>query len=136
MVTNGQKTSKALNIFLWIAQLLLAITLAWASAMKLFQPADKLAEMWPWTADNVVLVKLTGMLDLLGAAGLVLPGLLRIQPKLTTYAALGVIALMIAASIFHISRGEGSQIGVNIFVAVIAVFIVWGRARKASLTTK
>jgi hypothetical protein len=38
---------------------------------------------------------------------------------------------MIAASVFHISRGEAPQIGFNIFVGVVAGFIVWARSRKA-----
>ena len=125
-----------MNIILWVAQVILAASLIWASSMKLFQPADKLAEMWPWTADNANLVKLTGVLDLLAGIGLVLPALLRIQPKLTIYAAYGTIALMLAASIFHITRGEGSQIGVNVFFAAFAVFIAWGRLKKAPIGSK
>ena len=133
---NKQKKSKTMNIILWISQVILAVSLIWASSMKLFQPADKLAVMWPWTADNTALVKLTGVLDLLAGIGLVLPALLRIQPKLTTYAAYGTLVLMIAASVFHITRGEVSQIGVNIFFAVFAVFIAWGRQKKSPITTK
>ena len=132
-MTSEQKTPKAMNVILWIAQVILSACFIWSSAMKLFQPADKLAEMWAWTTDNAVLVKLTGILDLLAGIGLVLPALLRIQPKLTIYAAYGAVALMIAASIFHIARGEASQIGVNIFFAVFAVFIAWGRQKKSPI---
>ncbi|PIQ14343.1 MAG: hypothetical protein COW67_14355, partial [Flavobacteriales bacterium CG18_big_fil_WC_8_21_14_2_50_32_9] len=49
--------------------------------------------------------------------------LLCIRPKMTIYASYGTIALMIGASIFHISRGETAQISFNIFVALTAVFI-------------
>jgi len=131
-----QKKSKAMNTILWIAQVILAGSFIWASSMKLFQPASKLAEMWPWTADNRSLVKLTGVLDLLAGIGLVVPALLRIQPKLTIYATYGTIVLMIAASVFHIAREEASLIGANIFFAVLAVFIGWGRQRKAPITPK
>jgi hypothetical protein len=131
-----KKSSKAMNIALWVAQGLLAASLVWASTMKLFQPADQLAEMWPWTAEHADLVKLTGVLDLLAAMGLILPALLRIQPKLTIYAAFGTIALMVVASIFHIARGESSQIGVNIFFAVLAAFVAWGRLKKVPIATK
>ena len=51
-MTSEQKKSKTMNIILWIAQAVLAISLIWASTLKLFLPADKLAEMWPWTANN------------------------------------------------------------------------------------
>ncbi len=125
-----------MHIVLWAAQVILAVSFIWSGSVKLFQPADQLAEMWPWTAENGHLVKLTGVLDFLAAIGLVLPALLRIQPKLTIYAAYGTIALMMAAGIFHIARGEVSQIGVNIFFAVFAVFIVWGRLKKVPITAK
>lgn len=119
-----------MNIGLWIAQALLAAGFIWAASMKLFQPAEKLAAMWPWTAEHPGLVKFTGVIDLLAGVGLIFPALLRIAPKLTVLAAYGTIALMIAASIFHISRGEGSKIGINILFATLAIFVVWGRSRK------
>jgi hypothetical protein len=135
-MTNEQKKSKTLNILLWTAQIILATGFAWAAFMKLFQPAEKLAAMWPWTAANPGLVKLTGVLDLLAGIGLILPALLHIQPKLTVFAAYGTILLMIAASIFHIARGEASQIGINVFFAAVAAFIVWGRGRKMPFASK
>jgi uncharacterized membrane protein YphA (DoxX/SURF4 family) len=128
-----QKSSTVINVILWIAQLLLSATLIWSGVMKLFA-ADQLP--WPWVAENPVLVKLTAIPDVLAGIGLVLPALFRIQPKLTIYAAYGTIALMISACIFHIARGEASQIGFNIFVALAAVFIAWGRQKKAPLTQK
>lgn len=129
----AQKPSPTLNILLWIAQFTLAVGFIWASAMKLFQAAETLAEMWPWAAAHPGLVKFTGILDLLAGIGLVLPSLLRIYPQLTIYAAYATIALMVAASIFHISRGEASQIGINIFFAALALFIAWGRQAKVPI---
>lgn len=67
------------------------------------------------------------ILNGLAAIGLVLPAALNILPKLTLYAAYGLVGLMIAACGFHIVRGEVAQIGFNIFVAIVAGFIVWGR---------
>jgi hypothetical protein len=129
-MTNEQKTSGTINVILWIAQVVLAGTFLWSAAMKLLQSTDSLAETWAWAAGNTALVKITGILDLLAAIGLVLPALLRIRPQLTLYAAYGILALMVAASIFHIARGEASQIGINIFFALLAGFIAWGRQQK------
>jgi len=42
-------------------------------------------------------------------------------------AACGIIALMIAAMIFYLSRGEASLIGFNAFMLIAAVFIAWGK---------
>ena len=68
--------------------------------------------------------------------GLILPALLRTKPGLTPIAALGIIALMLCASVFHISRGEGSAIGVNVVFAIIAAFIAWGRFKKVPILSK
>lgn len=123
-MSNGRKI---LHVSLWIVQLILALGFIWASAMKLFLPADQLAAMWPWTADNRGLVIVTGLTDLLAGVGFVLPALLRNRKEITVYAAWGTIVLMIAACVFHIKRGEASLIGVNIFFAVMAAMIAWGR---------
>lgn len=131
-MTTEQKKSTPLNITLWIAQIVLAISLLWAASMKLIRPADQLTAMWPWTAGHPNLVKLTGVLDLLASIGLVLPMLIRIRPRVTIYAAYGLLALMIAASIFHIARGETAQIGVNIIFALSALFIAWGRQNRVT----
>lgn len=132
-MSNPQKTSKALNISLWIAQGVLAATLLFGGAMKLFQPIEKVSAMWPWTGQiPIELVRFTGIIDFIGAIGLILPALLRIKPILTSIAASGVIVLMICASIFHISRGEASQIMPNIIFAIIATFIALGRKKNTN----
>lgn len=118
---------QTINIILWIVQVFLSVTLIWAGAMKFFQPGEL---PWPWVKENPGLVTLSAIFDVLAGLGLVLPGLLRVQPKLTIYAAYGTIALMIAASIFHMTRGESHQIGFNILILVLATFVVWGRQKK------
>ena len=127
-MTEKQKPLKILNIALWIAQVVLALTFIWAAYMKLFAPVEKVAAMWPWAGQvPVTLLKFTGIVDLAGSIGLVLPALLKIKPILTPIAAVGIILLMVCASVFHISRGEASVIGANIVFAAIAAFIAWGR---------
>ncbi len=136
-MSNPQPSSKIISIALWAAQFILAATLVWASYMKLVQPVDQLATMWPWAGEvPVAFVKFTGIIDLLGAIGLILPALTRIKPVLTPIAAVAVIVLMLCASIFHISRGEASVTGVNVVFALIAAFIAWGRFKKAPIVSK
>jgi hypothetical protein len=136
-MAHQQTSSKILHIILWIAQVFLAGILIWASSMKLFRPVSQLALMWPWVGQvSSVFVKFTGLVDLLGALGLLLPALLRVKPNLTPMAALSLIVLMICASAFHIARGEAAAIGFNIVFALIAGFIAWGRFKKAPITAK
>jgi uncharacterized membrane protein len=127
-MTRSKSKSKVLHVSLWIVQILLSLTLIWSSAMKLFQSPKELSAMWPWAGEvSVGLVKITGIVDLLGALGLILPMLLRIKPIVTVAAALGIILLMVCAAVFHISRGEGSQIMPNVIFASLAAFVAWGR---------
>ena len=126
-MTAEQKTSKTFNIILWIAQGLLALTFVWAGFMKIFKPEDL---PFAWVKGNANLVLFTGVIDLLAGVGIVFPTLLNVKTKLAIFAAYGIIVLMIAASIFHISRGEAKDIGFNIFMALLAVFVAWGRQKK------
>jgi len=136
-MTAQEQPSKAMNVSLWIAQILIAALLVWGASVKLLLPIEKMAAMFPWTGQvPVFLVKFTGMIDVLGAIGLILPSLLRIQPKLTPLSAIGFIILMICASVFHISRGEASAIGLNIVFIFIAAFVAWGRFKKAPIAAK
>lgn len=119
-----QRSSKVMNLMIWVAQGLLAVTFIWAGSMKIFNPEGL---SFPWVKDNPALVLLTGIVDLLGGITIVLPAALSIRPKLTIFAAYGIIALMTIAVIFHISRGEAKNIGFNIFILFLSVFVAWGR---------
>lgn len=126
-----RKSSKGLHIALWIMQVLLSVTLVWAAYMKLFQSPEKLSAMWPWTGDvPPMVVKLTGIADLVAGLGLVLPALLNIRPALVFVAAADVVLLMVCAMAFHLSRGESPVF--NIVFAAFAGFVAWGRQEGAA----
>jgi len=132
-----QKKSKALNIGLWVAQGLLAAMLLMAGFMKATQPIDQLVTSMPWAADmSPMLLRAIGVFDILGALGLILPSAFRIKPKLTVYAAIGIILLMLAASKTHYDYGEHAKIGATIFNILIAAFIAWGRFKKEPIQPK
>jgi VIT1/CCC1 family predicted Fe2+/Mn2+ transporter len=115
---------KLLLMSLWIVQVLLSISLLWAAYMKLVKPIETLKLMWPWTGQvDAALVKITGIVDLLGGLGLILPVVFRYKPILVPTAALG----MLFAAIFHTLRGEFSEITVNIVFAILAALIAWAR---------
>ena len=78
-----------MNIFLWIIAGILAVAFLGAGLMKLTQPKEKLAASgMGWTEDySAGQVKTIGTLEVLGAIGLILPGLLGIRPSLTPLAA-------------------------------------------------
>ena len=125
--------NKIINILLWLAQVTVAVMLFFGFYAKVLQPVEEAAKMLPWVTEQPNLATFTGIVDLLGALGLILPALLRIQPKLTIYAAYGGILLMVAAIIFHVSRGETEAIGFNFFLMALLGFIIWGRTKKVSI---
>ena len=116
-----------MNIAIWSAQILLALLMGSGAIMK-FMPIQKIAPKMPWMGEvSSSNVRLLGVLDLLAVLGLILPMVLNIHPQLTFWTAIGIIALMVCAIVFHILRGEKSSIGFNIAVIAIALFIAWGR---------
>ncbi|MBL7784306.1 MAG: DoxX family protein [Chitinophagales bacterium] len=131
------QNSKVLNISLWVAQVLLSAMFLMAGVMKSTQPIEQLATSLPWvTQVPTGLVRFIGISELLGAIGLILPSILRIKPKLTVYAAIGIFTIMLFALIFHSSKGEFSVIGMNIILGLIAIFIAWGRSKKVPIQPK
>lgn len=133
----NQKNNKAINIALWTAQGLLAVMFIMAGIMKTTQPIGVLAESLPWvTSTPLGLVRFIGISELLGGLGLLIPSIFRFKPYLTVWAALGLALVMVLAAGFHASRGEFSSIGMNIVLIGIALFIAWGRNKKAPILAK
>lgn len=130
-------SNKGLNIALWITQGLLAAMYLMAGSTKLFQPIEEITKMLPWVADTSAgLVRFIGLSELLGGIGLLLPSILRIQPKLTVFAAIGLTIVQVLALGFHLSRGEASMIGMNGLLIAMAAFVAWGRSKKVLITPK
>ena len=117
-----------MNTALWFAQILLALMFLMAGIIKATQPKEKLAEKTPYVEDlSDDTVRLIGVLEILGALGLVLPAVTEILPWLTPLAAVGLALTMIGAARTHIRRGENSNVVVNVVILAIAIFTVYGR---------
>jgi putative oxidoreductase len=129
--------NKALNISLWVAQVLLALMFLMAGIMKSTQPIEELSKSMAWVNDfSIGMVRFIGASELLGGIGLLLPSLLRIRPFLTPLAALGLFMVMVFAFIYHVSKGEYELLPVNSILGTIALFIVWGRYKKVPIQPK
>ena len=117
-----------MNILLWIVQILLALAFLMAGGMKVTQPVEKLRKAMSWTNHaSVRSVRLVGILEILGALGLILPAVTGILPWLTPVAAIGLVLTMIGAAIVHIRLKEFAQLGVPLILFLLALFIVYGR---------
>lgn len=132
-----QKSNKAINIVLWIAQGLLAVMFIMAGMMKTTQPVEVLAESLPWVASSPIgLIRFIGISELLGGLGLMIPSIFRFKPVLTVWASLGLALIMVLAAGFHAIRSEFTGIGMNVVLLGIALFIAWGRSKKAPIQAK
>ena len=117
-----------MNIALWIIQAFLAIAFLAAGFVKSTQPVDRLASTMPWVRDvQLVWPRFIGVCEVLGAFGLILPGVTHIQPWLTVVAAGGLAMVMIDAANFHRARREYATIAVNAVLFVLAVVVIYGR---------
>lgn len=129
-----QRPSKLMNISLWVIQILLAAMYLMAGSSKLLTPIEELAKQLPWvTGSPEGLVRFIGLSELLGGLGLVLPAALKIKPRLTIFAGIGLALVQLLAIAFHISRGETSFLGMNFVLLALAVFVAWGRSKKAPI---
>jgi len=127
---------RTLNIILWVAQVILASMFIMAGYMKTTIPIEQLSVSLPWAKDVPAwLVRFIGASELLGALGLIFPSLLRIKPILTPFAALGIIAIMAMAAIFHICRTEFSGVVFTLILSLVAAFIAWGRFKKSPINS-
>ncbi len=117
-------TSKAANVWLWIAQGLLAALFVFAGLVKLTMPAAALAQVSPLP---VGFLRFIAVAELTGAAGLVLPGLLRIRRDLTPLAALGLLAIMAGAVTVTIATQGVAPAVLPLVVGLVLVTVIRGR---------
>jgi uncharacterized membrane protein YphA (DoxX/SURF4 family) len=124
----------ALNITLWVVQVLLALLFLWAGGMKLVMPLEKL--QGPVHLPGLF-VRFIGVVEVLGGLGLLLPGLLRIRPALTAWAAAGLVIVMIGAVGITLAGGAGAGMAVIPAVTgLLAAFVAYGRWRLAPLASR
>lgn len=116
-----------MNIIIWIIQGFLSITFLIVGLMKMTLPKDKLKEkIGGWVDDfKESQLKLIGLVEILGALGLILPMIFNILPILTPIAACGLVFAMIGGAYTHLKRKE--SIITNVVLLLLAVFVIIGR---------
>ncbi|MEU9972244.1 MULTISPECIES: DoxX family protein [unclassified Streptomyces] len=124
-----------MNLALWIAAALLAAVALTGGISKTFVPREKLAAAHGggWTADaGTGFVKTLGVLELLAAAGLLLPAAVGVAPVLVPVTAGAWVLLMVGAMITHGRRGETAFVALNLVYLVLALVVAVGRFGPAS----
>jgi hypothetical protein len=122
-----------MNRGLCAAQILLAAAFGFFGLLKATQPVAALAPIMHWvTPRNILFVHTLGVLEMLGAVGVILPWLTQIMPRLTVAAALCFVVVQVLAIAFHASRGEtATTIPLNLVLLGLAAFVFRGRGKPA-----
>jgi uncharacterized membrane protein YphA (DoxX/SURF4 family) len=118
-----------MNILLWIIQILLALMFLFAGGTKLWLPAEVLQSMGPPT--QIVFpgwfMKFIGLCEVLGAFGLILPGIFRRQQHLTPLAAIGLTIILIGAVVVT-AMGPGVTFTISpLVIGLLCAFVAYGR---------
>jgi hypothetical protein len=121
------------NYVLWIVQGLLALIFLFTGGTKLILPIEVLTEQTPLLG---LFVRVLGVAEVLGAIGLILPGLLRIWPVLTPLAASGLVIIVTGATVLTlvgvVPVGAAMAL-IPLVVGLLSAFVAYGRWRLAPL---
>jgi len=111
----------------WILQSLLALVFLAHGLMMVFPPPEIAAQM------NAALPRwfqlFIGITEVVAAVGLTLPGITRIHPWLISAAAVGLMIVMISATVFHLQRGETSSAIVTLVLLAMSTYVAYARWR-------
>jgi len=113
---------------LWIVQGLLALIFLFAGGMKLILPVEEMTKQMPLPLPGLFL-RFIGVAEVLGAVGLILPGLLRIKPGLTPLAAAGLVIIMVGATVLTAVAGPVAMALIPFVVGLLAALVAYGRWR-------
>jgi hypothetical protein len=116
--------SKKIGALLWTLQGLLAALFLFAGAMKLIMPLEALVAQSSLPGWFLLFI---GVAEVLGGLGLILPGLVRVQTRLTPLAAAGLVIIMFGATALTVADGHVAPAAMPLVIGILAAFIAYGR---------
>ncbi len=116
-----------MNIMLWVVQVLLAVAF-FAHGLLFLTPPPEIAVQINESLPRWFQLFL-GVAEVAAAVGLTLPGLTRILPWLVTWAAGGVVFVMVSATVFHLVRSEFSSAAITLLLLAMATWVAYMRHR-------
>ncbi|MDX6303051.1 MAG: hypothetical protein QOI77_20 [Blastocatellia bacterium] len=122
-----------MNVVLWIIQVLLALLFLLAGVTKLVLPIEEMTKQMVMPG---LFLRFLGVVEVLGALGLILPGLFRIKTWLTPLAAVGLTIIVIGATVITLKIGGGATAMFPLVTALLSAFVAYGRWRLAPLRGK
>ncbi|WP_114855450.1 DoxX family protein [Brachybacterium sp. YJGR34] len=118
-----------MNTLLWILAILLAAVFAGSGLAKLVFPREKQILWNPYVEDFPhTVIRGIGVLEILGAIGLILPAVTGIGTSLVAFAAAGLAITMVFATLVHVRRGDGVLRTLPaVVLAILSVAVAWSR---------
>lgn len=123
-----------MNIVLWVLQVLLAVAF-FAHGWLFLAPPPELVEQMNASLPRWFQLFL-GVAEVLAAVGLTLPALTGVLPWLVSWAAAGIMIVMVSATIWHIVRGEISSAAITLVLLVMATFVAYMRHRVVPIRAR
>lgn len=117
-------TTKKIGALLWTLQGLLAALFLFAGTMKLIMPLEAMVAQSSLPGWFLLFI---GVAEVLGGLGLILPGLVHIQTRLTPLAAAGLVIIMFGATALTVADGHVAPAVMPLVIGVLAAFIAYGR---------
>jgi uncharacterized membrane protein YphA (DoxX/SURF4 family) len=113
-----------MNVLLWVLQVLLAVAFFAHGLLFLFPPAEMMEQMKVLPDAFRIFL---GVAEVLAAIGLTLPGATRVLPWLVSWAAAGLMIVMLGAITLHISRNEVGPTITTTILLVLLTFVAYMR---------
>jgi putative oxidoreductase len=127
-------SARALNIALWVLQLLLAAVFL-AHGYFMVAPPAEMVEMINAQLGAEFRVFI-GVAELLAGIGLIAPGVSGILPFLTTWAAGGLMIVMGSATGLHLVRGEISSAIFSAVLLALVTLVAYARSKVLPLAAR
>lgn len=124
-----------MNILLWIIQFLLALLFIFAGSMKFVMSGEQMNAQSPVFLPSIFL-HFIGVCEILGGLGLILPSLLRIEPRLTPLAAAGLAIIVAGATVITLMGPMKGMVLTPLIACVLCIFVAYGRWRVAPIQPK
>ena len=125
-----------MNKLLWVLQVVLGVYFIVVGVMHFVVPEGLPAQMdWMYALSDT-LHTISGIAEILGGLGLILPAVTGIRPELVAYAAFGLALVMVGAAIWHLGRGEATQVVLNVINIAVLAFVGYGRLRLRPLPAR
>ena len=122
-----------MSVLLWVLQVLLAVAFLAHGLLMLFPPPEIAAQM------NATLPRwfslFIGASEVAAALGLTLPAVTRIYPSLVSWAAAGLMIVMVSATVLHIVRAEYGAAATTLLLLVMATAVAYMRWRVLPIRT-